>query len=378
MYLFKCLLFVMVVLALTPCTASAEAARFSDEVLAEIAAKINQAHEADEFSGVVLVAQDGEVLLQMAVGFARRETRVPNNIEFRYNIGSITKVFTRVLITQLDSEGRLDLHDTIAHHLTDYPDPEIAQKVTIQHLLDMSSGLGDIFGERYDATPKDEIMTLTDYLALFAGIPLEFEPGTSKRYSNAGYIVLGLIIEKLTGLPYHQAVAERVYKPAGMKSSASLARNGLPEDAAFGYTREGWMSAMEGGEAPTGEWRVNTDTLPGRGSSAGGTYSTARDLMAFNYAVEKGKLGDASYFRKCGGMRICRRRTRNQRHPPVQLGHRLDSRHPCQPRSTLGHDPRALHKRDPRAAGRYRIGAVNIPPIPAALEFSTKGLSSRT
>jgi len=287
---------------LTPATASAEAARATELPLAEAAAHIDKEATAGEFSGVVLIARDGEVLLEKSVGLARREQEVPNTPQIRFNVGSITKVFTRVMITQLQKEGRLELDDHIARHLPDYPDPDIAHKVTIQQLLDMSSGLGDIFGERFDATPKNEIVELSDYLKLFAGKPLDFEPGTSKRYSNAGYIVLGLIIEKLTGAPYAQTVAKRVFEPAGMTGSALLARSDLPDDAAFGYTREGWMAAMRGGEPPTGEWRLSTDTLPGRGSSAGGSYSAAHDLLAFDRAVAAGTLCDPTYWRDHGGM----------------------------------------------------------------------------
>jgi D-alanyl-D-alanine carboxypeptidase len=287
---------------LTSTTVYAEAAQAMELPLVKATAHIDKEAAAGEFSGVVLIARDGEVLLEKSVGLARREQKVPKTFRTRFNVGSITKVFTRVMITQLQKEGRLKLDDHIARHLPDYPDPEIAQKVTIQHLLDMSSGLGDIFGERFDATPKNEIFDLSDYQKLFADKPLEFEPGTSKRYSNAGYIVLGLIIEKHTGTPYAQTVSKRVFEPAGMTGSALLARSDLPDDAAFGYTRENWMAAMQGGDPPTGEWRLNTDTMPGRGSSAGGSYSTAHDLLAFDHAVAAGTLCDPTYWRDHGGM----------------------------------------------------------------------------
>jgi D-alanyl-D-alanine carboxypeptidase len=301
-FLFRSAAIGALVAILTPAVVIAAAAQSMEPLLAEAAVHIDNETAAGEFSGIVVIAHDGEVLLEKAVGLARREQEVPNTTATRFNIGSITKVFTRVLITQLLEDGRLTFDDTIARHLPDYPDPEIARKVTIQHLLDMSSGLGDIFGERFDATPKDEIIKLSDYLKLFAGQPLEFEPGTSKQYSNAGYIVLGLIIEKLTGKPYAETAVERVFKPAGMTGSALLARSDLPNDAAFGYTREGWMAAMRGGELPTGEWRLNVDSLPGRGSSAGGSYSTAYDLLAFDRAVAAGTLCDPTYWRNHGGM----------------------------------------------------------------------------
>ena len=295
-------LLLIAVVVTAPSDANAAAAWAGDPPMADAAARVEEAARVGEFSGVVLIARDGEVVLEKAVGLARRESQIPNAPNIRYNVGSITKVFTRVLVTQLAEEGKLELTDAIASHLPDYPDPEIAAEVTIEHLLTMSSGLGDIFGPRYDATPKDEITELSDYLELFAGQPLQFEPGTSKAYSNAGYIVLGLIIEKLTGTTYGEAVATRVFEPAGMKGSALLMRSALPDDAAYGYTREGWMSAMRGGDPPTPKWEVNWDSLPGRGSSAGGSYSTAYDLLAFDRAVESGTLCDPTYWRDHGGM----------------------------------------------------------------------------
>lgn len=282
---------------------AAPTAAAPDPVLAAVSSRVDEL-AAGDFSGVILVARNGEVLLERAAGLARREPPTPNTPATRFNIGSITKVFTHVMILQLEREGRLALDDTVARHLPDYPDPDIARRVTIRHLLQMSSGLGDFFGERFEASARDRILSLTDYLTLFAGIPLEFEPGTAKRYSNAGFIVLGLVIERLTAMPYDQALAARVFEPAGMTGSALLLRRELPADASTGYTREGWMAAMRGGEPPTGELEPNTDTLPGRGSSAGGSYATARDLLAFDRALAAGSLCDPSYWRGHGGLGV--------------------------------------------------------------------------
>jgi CubicO group peptidase (beta-lactamase class C family) len=113
----------------------------------------------------------------------------------------------------------------------------------------------------------------------------------------------------VTGKPYSEVVAARVFEPAGMTGSGLFARSDLPPEAAYGYTRNGWMEAMESwmagketGAPLGGEWRLNLDSLPGRGSSAGGSYSTAHDLLAFDRAVDAGKLGDATFFRSHGGM----------------------------------------------------------------------------
>ncbi len=102
----------------------------------------------------------------------------------------------------------------------------------------MTSGLGDFFGEKFDATPKSRIRTLQDYLGLFASDRLLFEPGTSRRYSNAGYVVLGLIIEKITGKTYYDYVRENIYVPAGMTSSDSFMQDAVVENRAVGYTSE--------------------------------------------------------------------------------------------------------------------------------------------
>ena len=151
----------------------------------------------------------------------------------------------------------------------------------------MSSGLGDIFGEKYDATPKAHLRELSDYLPLFAGEPLLFEPGTSRRYSNAGFVVLGLIIEKASGQRYHDYVREHVFLPAGMKDTDAYPQDAIVPNRAVGYTHE-----EEGGRARSaaGPAHVNIYALPARSSSAGGGYSTAMDLVAFDEAMRHDRL----------------------------------------------------------------------------------------
>jgi len=149
----------------------------------------------------------------------------------------------------------------------------------------MTSGLGDFFGERYDATPKTKLRTLADFLALFVNEPLLFEPGTSRRYSNAGYIVLGLIIEKASGQAYHDYVRQHVFLPAGMNDTDAYPQDSIVANRAVGYTREG-----EDGKTQPGPKRINVYALPARSSSAGGGYSTAPDLLAFDAAMRADKL----------------------------------------------------------------------------------------
>ncbi|HEX4441682.1 MAG TPA: serine hydrolase domain-containing protein [Thermoanaerobaculia bacterium] len=253
-------------------SSDAEAAAAAKTRMKELAA-------ADKFSGVVLMAKDGRPFLLDAVGLADRAFAVPNRTDTRFNIGSINKVFTQVAIAQLAAEGKLALGDTIRKHLPDSKIPE-ADRITIQQLLTMTSGMGDFFGERFEATPKDRVRTLRDYLSLFETDPLKFAPGTGRGYSNAGYVVLGLIVEKASGRDYFDYVRERIFAPAGMKSTDASSPDAVVPNLAVGYTRDD----------PKAPWRSNVYGLPGHSSSAGGGYSTAEDLLAFDRALRGDKL----------------------------------------------------------------------------------------
>ena len=249
------------------------------ELVSRLEGLVDSLSRADEFSGVVLLARGAEPVFQRAYGMADRESRRPNNIETRFNLGSINKVFTATLIRQLAAEGRLSLDDTLGRLLPDYPDRDVAARVTVRQLLEHRSGVsGNIFGAPPGGT-RGDVRRTADFLALIRGAPLQFEPGTRQQYSNAGYVVLGAVIERLTGMSYYDAVRERIFVPAGMTSTDSYAVDSLPPNTALGYTRG--FTGAPGGPPSAGPWRRNFETLPGRGSSAGGGYSTARDLLRF-------------------------------------------------------------------------------------------------
>ncbi|MCX6134029.1 MAG: serine hydrolase [Ignavibacteriales bacterium] len=235
---------------------------------------------ADAFSGVVLIAKRAKELFKKAYGFADRDGNVPNRTDTKFNVGSMNKRFTKTAIHQLAAQGKLSLSDPIKKFLPDYPNKEAAEKVTIQHLLSMQSGIGDFFGDRYMAAPKENIRSINDYLPLFADKQLEFEPGTANRYSNGGYVVLGAIIEKVSGTDYYSFVRENIFIPAGMSNTDSYEKDREVPNRAKGYTRDGEKQG----------WRTNYSTLPARGSSAGGGYSTADDLLLFINALENGTI----------------------------------------------------------------------------------------
>jgi len=239
---------------------------------------LDELTRADRFSGVVQIVRGDDTLYARATGWADRRNGVPNRIDTRFNLGSIDKLFTQIAIAQLEERGLLSRSDTLSKHLSDLP-ASVASRITIDQILHHRSGLGDFFGPEFERADKGQYRTLRNYLPLFKDHPLEFEPGTRSRYSNAGYIVLGLVIEKLTGMSYHDYVRERIFRPAGMDDTGAL-ESDVPEPrVAMGYTRR----AGEG-------LRENIYTRPARGTSAGGGYSTARDLVRLAAALKAGKL----------------------------------------------------------------------------------------
>ena len=261
------------------------------ELIAAVRDHAERAAGAGEFSGVILIARDNRPIFEEAFGYADRDRKIRNTVETTFNIGSINKAFTALAVRMLAAEGELSLDDTIGKFLPDYANKTAAERVTVRHLLDMTSGIGDFFGDRFAAADKEKIRSLADYLPLFADRPLAFEPGGGSLYSNGGYIVLGLIIEKVSGVDYYTFVRDRVFKPAGMTDSGWAMKSDLAPGRAVGYVRDGEV------------WKTNYDTLPGIGSSAGGGHSTARDLLRYTVALEKGVFGPAGDERR-GGLAI--------------------------------------------------------------------------
>jgi len=238
---------------------------------------------ADRFAGAVLIAKHGKVIFSEAYGLADREHKTPNTLKTRFRIGSMNKMFTAVSILQLAQARKLELTDPVGKYLTDYPNKDIASKVTIHQLLTHTGGTGDIFGPEFDAHRR-ELRTLQDYLNLYGNRAPKFDPGSRWEYSNYGFILLGAIIEKVSGQSYYDYVREHVYVPAGMTSTGSEPEDKAVSDRSVGYTK-----------MDSAAWAPNTDTLPYRGSSAGGGYSTVEDLMQFSDALQSHKLLDALY-----------------------------------------------------------------------------------
>ena len=252
------------------------------EVLATTDRMFTDLAKADAFSGVVTITKDGEQLFAKAYGYADAVNKKENTLDTRFNLGSINKDFTRVAIGMLIKQGKLKWDSKLIDVLPGYPNREAARKITIGQLVTMSSGIGDFVNSKFWSMDRKTLRDHKDFLILFGTEPLLFEPGTSKRYSNGGYVVLGLVVEKLSGLSYYEYVRENIFKPLGMTDSDSYFMDKLPAKVAFGYTQR---------HQKPGAGRGRNDTiLSARGSAAGGGYSTAADLLKFANALRNKKV----------------------------------------------------------------------------------------
>jgi CubicO group peptidase (beta-lactamase class C family) len=247
------------------------------QALAALSGRVEELARKDQFSGAVLIARHGKILLQRAWGRADRETGAPVTLETRFRLGSMNKMFTATAILQLVEAGRLTLDDPLGKFLPDYPNREVATKVTVRHLLTHTGGTGDIFGPEFEKN-RLALRTHGDYLKLYGARAPLFEPGKEWRYSNYGFVLLGAIIEKVSGMSYYDYVQKKIFAPSGMSATASLPESEPVPNRAKGYLRK------------DGAWVSNADTLPFRGTAAGGGYSTVGDLFRFAQALGSGKL----------------------------------------------------------------------------------------
>ncbi len=245
-----------------------------------------------EFSGTVyLDTGDGEVLKESA-GLRDRSNLLPNQANTRFGIASGTKTFTAAAVLALVSAGVLRLDTETASIIGELE--TITEGVTIERLLAHTSGVFDYYDEDevedFDSfevdIPWSKLATPSDYLPLFAGKQAKFPPGERMSYSNGGYILLGIIIERVTGRLFRDVVNELVLVPAGMKSSGFFPFNNLPSNTALGYL-----------ESAPGVLESNIYQLPIRGASDGGAYSTAEDIVKFWSALECGKLFPQELYR---------------------------------------------------------------------------------
>jgi CubicO group peptidase (beta-lactamase class C family) len=249
------------------------------DALNAVSVRADELAGEDRFSGAVLVARDGRVLFSHAYGLADRERRIPNTVQTRFRIGSMNKMFTAVAILQLVDAGKVRLTARLGTYLPDYPNREVASKVTIDQLLTHTAGTGNVSLSDVLAR-RSELRTHDDYVRRYGNRGLEFVPGSRWAYSSYGFVLLGVVIEKVTGRSYYDYVQQHIYAPARMSRSGSLPEDHRVGGRSIGYTRPPGTSG----------WVPNTDTLPYRGNAAGGGYSTVEDLARFAHALLSHKL----------------------------------------------------------------------------------------
>jgi CubicO group peptidase (beta-lactamase class C family) len=237
------------------------------------------------FSGVVQVDSAQGTEVAKAYGVAHRAYEIPNRVDTQFAIASGTKGLTALAVVSLIEGGRLDLSTTARSVLG--PDlPLVDDAVTVEHLLAHRSGIGDYLDEEVDVdlneylmpVPVHELANTDQYLAVLDGHPRKFAPGERFAYCNGGYVVLALIAERASGVPFHELVRQRVCEPAGMADTAFLRSDELPARAALGYLEI------------DGAWRTNVFHLPVRGTGDGGIYSTAADISSFWRALFAGRI----------------------------------------------------------------------------------------
>ncbi|MEV6235774.1 serine hydrolase domain-containing protein [Lentzea sp. NPDC051838] len=246
--------------------------------------ELDEIARANDFTGVVRVEEDGQ-LFEKAYGLAHRGYNIANTVDTRFAIASGGKGFTALAVVSLIEDGTLD-YDTKVRSLLGDDLPLIDDEVTVGHLLAHRSGIGDYYDEEvftdlndyFLSIPAQNLLDVEQYLPILGGFPQKFAPGTRWAYNNGGYVVLSIIAQRASGVPYQDLVLERVCKPAGLKDTDFLRSDSLGERTAIGYLPK------------DGEWRTNVFHLPIRGGGDGGIYTTAADVSALWKAFFDGRI----------------------------------------------------------------------------------------
>jgi CubicO group peptidase (beta-lactamase class C family) len=260
------------------------------EIIRRLELCLDSAVKDDEFSGAVLVAKNGIPLFKKAYGLASKSYNIKNRLDTKFNIASLGKMFTGAAITQLTQKGELLPNDPLNKYVDDeWIKLEISKKIQIQHLLTHTSGLGDYFKSLYTQLSPMVFRGLEDYQSLVANQDLTFEPGERWAYSNTGMLLLGVVVEHISGDSYYDYVRKHIFVPAGMINSDYFEKDRPVSNRATGYIKELTDSGVR--------WQNNRFTRVMKGGPSGGSYSTVEDLLNFDIALRNHKLLDPKYAR---------------------------------------------------------------------------------
>ena len=247
---------------------------------------IKKHHEPEPFSGIVSLTQGDEVVYQQGFGYAIRSEKIPNQVNTRFQTASGCKIFTGVAICQLIERGKLAL-DTRLTDCVDIEFPNFSPAITIRHLLTHSSGITSYFEEDlnpdYESLwrdlPQYRVRNPKDFLPLFQHKAMKFQPGARFEYNDGGFILLGLVIEDVSGRKFADYIQEEIFAPAGMHDSGYFAADQLPARTAYAYIKN-----------EDGSWRTNFFAVPIVGGPDGGAYVTAPDMVRFWKTLKQNKF----------------------------------------------------------------------------------------
>ncbi|MGM0903453.1 MAG: serine hydrolase domain-containing protein [Bacillota bacterium] len=253
--------------------------------------RITQAQENSEFSGSVLVQMDKEVIAERSYGYANRSDQIENTPFTRFGIASGCKLFTAIAICQLVEKGKLTF-ETKLNDCLDVSFPLFDKEITVHQLLTHTSGIPDYFDEEimddfeelWGRNPMYLLRNLEDFLPLFQNQPMKFSVGESFHYNNAGYILLGLIVEQATQLPFADYIEKYIFKRAEMVDAGYFELDSLPQRTAFGYI-----------DHPNGTWKTNIYSVPVKGGSDGGAFVTVKDMVNLWDALTNNRLISGKY-----------------------------------------------------------------------------------
>lgn len=248
--------------------------------------KIKNVQNENEFSGSVLVANEMEQIIELSFGYANRSEQLKNHYATRFGIASGCKIFTAVGICQLVEKGKLSFSTRLDECL-DVNFPHFDQRITIHHLLTHTAGIPDYFDEEemedfeelWIENPMYKIRSLRDFLPLFQNKPMKLKVGERFHYNNAGYILLGLIIEQISGQTFSDYIQTNIFSQVEMMESGYFEFDALPYNTSFGYI-----------DFPDGTWKTNIYSLPAKGGSDGGAYVTVNDMGKFWHALVNGHI----------------------------------------------------------------------------------------
>ena len=260
-------------------TVSSRVASEPPALASQVDALFEGSVRSDTPGAAVLIARGGKIKLEKGYGLARVESRLPVTSETRFRIGSITKQFTAAAILKLEEEGELSVNDPVSKYIPDWPK---GGEVTIRHLLTHSSGIHNFTAKPAFQTNVTVATSLEALISSFKNDPYDFAPGEKFLYSNSGYVLLGFIIEKVSGEAYASYLRRTFFEPLGMKNTGVYPTGPTLENEAFGYSYE------NGAVQRSVNWEMSNV------ASAGNLYSTARDLFLWNEALFSGRVLSAA------------------------------------------------------------------------------------